>query len=406
VAAAKLKSTFCIAKIRPFFFYWHTACWVKGRSIQSLQDRRGLSMNYESTPKLETGEIVAAVDFDDRAGVIIQTAAQLSRLRGLPLRLVHAISPESLGADEPWPEDLEGLSGLEWRALARSSSPGDLVDGISPLAIDSVSSHVSNLALAEVRDAERRLLELAQRFANESKNVRVEATFGYFPDTFLDWMSVPTLEKAEDNKPVLFIVGAPTNKPGFMKNKLKPVQRLMAKSRVPVLVLSDQVSHLQLSKRPLRLLVADDLSEDTQKVMVATKNLVTALGLPVEVQHIHVEPVATAGWALSPEYRLVVWPGISVEDRLINDHHEALKDQLRYRGKDLRAAVESLGGHYHIELWHGGVAEELQRAVQVLQADVSIFGQHHFLHRRPVGFGQMPFTSMLEVESAVLIAPS
>ena len=119
----------------------------------------------------------------------------------------------------------------------------------------------------------------------------------------------------------------------------------------------------------------------------------------------HVEPVHTASMALSPEYELEIWPGIVVQDRLINDRHEHIKARMRNRSRTLRKVAVDYGGSYHLELWHGNVARELKRAVDVHEADISVFGKHHLLHLRPLALGQMGYKKMIRLNSAILVAP-
>lgn len=363
-----------------------------------------MSTSKEALEHPGEGEIVAAINFDHRAPSLIQAAADLSRLRHLPLRLIHAIAlsrldPSALAASEDGFSPVPDAIGYKPLMPTNQYADGFLPDEM-PRALN------NSPAWAQQKAAEERLITLAEQYGGKGIDIRVEAVFGAFPEVILMRLDELLLNPKPGARPVLLIVSAPTKTPGFFKANLKPVQKLMAKSPIPVLILSDQSHPFEFGKRPLRLLVADDLGDETQKVISTTDSLVNALGLPVELRHIHVVPLATAGWALSPEYRMVVWPGIAVEDRLINDHHETLKDKLRRRGKALGASVQRFKGVYSVELWHGTVAEEIQRAVQVLRADVSIFGQHHFFHKNPVSFGQMSFVSMLGVESAVLIAPS
>jgi hypothetical protein len=140
-------------------------------------------------------------------------------------------------------------------------------------------------------------------------------------------------------------------------------------------------------------------------VFEAATSLVVDLGIAIDLTHLHVAPIPSVGFALSPAFQLAMWPSVEVRDRSVTDYHEHLKVRMHQRAAKLAAAIVDRGGVYQAELWHGNVAEEIARATETLAVDLSIFGQHRTLHKQPLALGQMPFDAMLRVGGAILVAP-
>jgi nucleotide-binding universal stress UspA family protein len=185
---------------------------------------------------------------------------------------------------------------------------------------------------------------------------------------------------------------------------MRRTARLMARTEVPVLVVPDTRKNTHPPNGMIRFLIADDLAPSSLPAIKVVTDLV-ALGIRGDVLHLHVAPTPSAGHTADVDRSWEIWPGISIEDRLYNDHHEHLLDRLHARAEPLRSKLMARRGRYAAELWQGNVREEISRAAAIHQPDLTVFGRHHFLKRQPFSLGQMPFQSMLGLDSAVLVAP-
>ena len=336
------------------------------------------------------GEIVAAVKLDAQAPAILATAANLCRMSGRSLRLIHVHS-----ADYP--------------AYANAFHE---IRGLMPLGLDDFSIERETLALtvetegtkmrADIFDTdldltERWLRELGKTLVPRHVSTRTSVLVGNFPDTLI--------EHTTKGCTSLVVVGAARKRPGLMHAKVRQTYRLMARSAVPVLVLPDAGAPLAFGKGSLRMLLADDLTPDSVPALEAAAALTELAGQPCEVLHIHVEPLASGSVALSPDFELEIWPAPALQERLSRDWRAGFERQLASRGRCLRGKTLVRGGRYTTQLWHGAVAEEIARAAAAHAADIVIFGAHHFLHRHRLTLGHMSFAAMLEVGSAILVAP-
>lgn len=321
----------------------------------------------------DASEIVAAIKFDRAAPAIVQAAQSLAAASGRRLRLVHVHSTEmpayrfshaemSGSHVGPAPGMATYVPALGDHAAFPEESP----DSVLP-------SWSSPLELAR-----EQLMHLAATVTTVTQAPQCDVLVGEFPDTLL--------EHAAGLDAALVVTGAATKDPGFLRTKLRHTYKLMARTALPVLVLPDALSRFQVGGAPMRILVADDLTEASRAALKATETLIGIVGRSVDVLHVHVETM-------------------SGPDHLAASRHATVLARLKARAEPLASEVEAAGGSYRTELWHGRVGEELSRAAQVSGADVTVFGQHHFLKKEKLALGQMPFGAMLAIGSAVLVAP-
>lgn len=350
-----------------------------------------------------------AVDFDPRAGELVRAATQLCRQGGLEVQLVHCLQGDAApdaqapgaGAGTPrllMEEDEDPLLRDEPGPFGQPDHPRDEDRPLTPEPWPSRATGIERDEELE-EQARSHLRALAERHGEPSVTAEPLVLWGRFPDRVTEAL-------AGNPRAVLGLVGATSRARGFWGRRRWPIRRLLSRSSTPVLVLPGDETLRDFAQSPLRLMVADDLHDSTNAAVRFAMWLVNTLRLPVNLLHIHVEPVNSVGFTFSSESRLSVWPEISVEDRLVNDYHETLKENLRLRGKELKQRVKDFGGSYRAELWHGSVREELERATDVHDADLCVFGRHHRFRRQPVGFGQMSFGSMLELSCPLLVAPT
>lgn len=342
-----------------------------------------------------SGEIVAAIKFDAAAPYLIQAAAALAKRAKRKLRLVHIYSTDYPAYPESYMEAF-GPRGFSSELQQETYLPiaGEGVDD-DPLVAEKDTQAAS--WGSPVEHARSMLREYARLHVPTDVPTETTILIGTFPESLL--------ENAASLGAALVVTGAATKDPGFLRAKLKHTFRLMAKTELPVLVIKDALEPFQIPDRPVRMLLTDDLTDASLPVLSSAATLLSIFGLRADILHLHVEPQPTAGFALSPDYALEVWPGVSIRERLVNDQHERLLARLKQRAHDLAEKVIEAGGRYRTQLWHGRVEEEICRAAAVHQADLTVFGQHRFLHRDPLTLGQMPFGAMLNVGSAILVAP-
>jgi nucleotide-binding universal stress UspA family protein len=293
--------------------------------------------------------IIAAVRIDRSPSPVMRAALWLAKRRHLPVRMTYVFNP---------------------------ATPG---------------------AITQFAAVRARLEEKAKTYSLTGVSITVDALLADYPTGL--W------EHAAEVDAALIVVGAHGGSSGFLNTNLRPVFQLLAHAAMPVLVLPDLTPRPRRRERPLRVLLADEMSAGTTPVIAAATRLVEALELPIELMHLHVAAVPAVGFALSPDYQLDVWPGLSVSERLVSDHHEHLKQTMRTRAVALERALRTAGGQYRAELWHGHVADEIARAVQTLEPDITVFGRHQLIHRKPLALGQMPFDAMLKLNGAILVAP-
>lgn len=358
----------------------------------------------------DAGAVVAAIKFDRAAPDLIRTAVALAERAGRPLRLVHVYSTDYPVYSSAYGLDA-ALYGFSSDVRRETYVPitGDSHDydesGAPP------RPYTSPVDLARIMLREYARIYAADQGPGSGPHAETltDVVVGSFPETLVEY--------ADDIRATLVVVGAAVRDPGFLRGRLKSTFRLMATAGAPVLVIKDSVAdalaatfddvlgHTGHALRPLRLLIADDLTDASLPGLTAAERLLATLEVTADVLHLHVEAQPTVGFALSPDYELEFWPGLVIRERPVTEQHERLLARLRGRAHDLAQKVIAAGGRYQTQLWHGRVDDEICRAVAVHQADLTIFGQHRFFHRDPLTLGQMPFGSMLNVQSAVLVAP-
>ena len=342
-------------------------------------------MSARTTTDEPQRDIVVAVKLDNRAPPLLAAAGALAAAARRPLRIVHVFTREDPA------ERFE----LETDHLA-SIFAGSWAEDVGERA----AARFAHGFDATMESELERLHDLAREHVPEGVTTHATLLVGSYPETLCDYAATEPVQ--------LVIAGAPRR--GGLATRVgggkhRHALRLMGRASVPVLVLPADRALPALAARPLKLLLADDLTPASLPALRAACELASLLAGPLDVLHVHVEPLPTAGFALSADYELEVWPGISLKERLVNDHHDRLKRRLRERAERVRAVVEGRGGIYATQLWHGNVPQELRSAAEVHGAQVCVFGRHHFLHRQPLALGQMPFGAMLETGGAVLIAP-
>ncbi len=321
-----------------------------------------------STPTSQA-EILVAVNFDKTTSDLVQAAAMLSKNSGQIVRLVHVLS-----RDLPLHHPIDEVDSPELASDAFGLG--------GPLMLGGRMTQASHL-----------LNDLVSRYSQPSLELTSEVLVGDYPDTLTAF--------AAGRETSLIIVGAARRQPSLLKGWLRRTHRLMARAAVPVLVMQGSRTPSRLGEGRLRVLLSDDLTPSFLPA-IRTVTALASLGVTADVLHMHVE--APAG-STEDNNSHQIWPGLNVADRLLDDHQDHVLDKLRRRAGVLRAKLADRSGTYSAELWKGSVRTEIVRAAKLHQADIAVFGQHHFFKGSPFILGQMPFASMLGIGSAILVAP-
>jgi hypothetical protein len=96
----------------------------------------------------------------------------------------------------------------------------------------------------------------------------------------------------------------------------------------------------------------------------------------------------------------------SFSSTILADQTKAyIEQKMAARLGDAQLLVEENGGSYSAKVYFGEVTEQLARCVDEIKPDVVIFGRHELVHRKPFGIGKLPFYSMLNVGTPLIVAP-
>jgi nucleotide-binding universal stress UspA family protein len=216
------------------------------------------------------------------------------------------------------------------------------------------------------------------------------------------------LAEALANDASMIVLGSGVKADKYFTRGFSTPLAVMAESTVPVLVIGQRCD-IDLSKARLRILIADDLREETARAMQASLDIASVLG-GSDILHLHVEELSVDGvrrvlGQVVPELRSTVeW------ERLTSDLLLALETAFRSRlSQRIHGADERLrasGGSFRFELRRSPfVRDEIERAADEFGADLLIFGRHQKTHRRPYLVGRVTYQAMLSQRRAVLLIP-
>src|SRR5690606_35329942 len=148
-----------------------------------------------------------------------------------------------------------------------------------------------------------------------------------------------------------------------------------------------------LSKKRLRMLIADDLSDDGQDVVMSALDIARALG-DTDVLHIHACSLSDENikeWInnLAPTAR---------EQRNAAEISLAIRHSqdeiLKLRAPARLPLLEARGGTYRYEVVSGDLIEQITKSADEFVADILIFGRHRPLHRKSFSIGRVPLYAM------------
>lgn len=187
---------------------------------------------------------------------------------------------------------------------------------------------------------------------------------------------------------------------------------LLANTSTPIMLLDGSHGN-PLKEEHLRVLLADDLSEQTEAAAAYAFSLVSsgrAISTKDSLTHLHVsglsrEVIGPAILAAAATARTVAEPD-DLAAKVYDYASAATKDRMKARSGLYLDYLENSGATYHAEVVEGRVEAEITKAVHTHQPHFLIFGQHHPYHTRPFFVGRVPYKAMLAAKVPVVVVPN
>ena len=196
----------------------------------------------------------------------------------------------------------------------------------------------------------------------------------------------------------------------YMPYSLSTIINLMTFSEVPVMTLPHE-GELDLSKKDPKILIADNLREETENIVKIAVNFGNMIG-PSHFVHFHVhnqakqEILRLGDTILNAMLENKAKDKTDfVPDKLLKDIEADINSKFEKR-YDVAAADIAHGKHHYIqETVYNNVREALEEKVKDYGPDFIIFGKHHTLHAKPMAIGKIPFYTMLNFDIPTLTIP-
>lgn len=247
--------------------------------------------------------------------------------------------------------------------------------------------------------AGRKLDELASKVSPKVKVVK----------HVLRGKPVPLLaQEAFNIGSMVLLVGADVESLKYLPKGLSTALSLMASAPVPVMV-ADGSTLLEIKADELDILVADDLSEDSENALEFGFDLAIGQG-KATLHHVHINGLTY------DSLRSGLLSAAATSHSLGNDEKtteivfdsmiKGFEDQLERRGGNERDYLENGGGSYIPKVLTGNVAKKLLEETQIAKPSILIFGRHQAVHRQPFFMGRVPFKTMLASKIPVVVVPA
>jgi nucleotide-binding universal stress UspA family protein len=298
----------------------------------------------------------------------LKAAVSLCKRTGMRLRLVSAVEPALMYLQFP------AIEMYDFTAISRAES---------------------NELKAQVEDE---LKQFAQSLELDSK-VETSVVVGQPAQV--------ALSDAVANGVSLIVTGAANGSHRFVPKGLSTALSLMADSHMPVLVVKENGA-LDFSKEALNIVVADDLSANCERAVLAAFDLAIALG-DTDVHHIYSNSLTMQNFARNVQKLRELHDDDSATDISPTDLWEKtrinLHERLRLRAPGRSLFLEAAGGHYWPEIRDGSVELALEKVIESASPELIVFGRHHSFHRRPFAIGRVPFHFMMSMDRPILVVP-
>jgi nucleotide-binding universal stress UspA family protein len=300
----------------------------------------------------------------------LRAAVQLCKRTGMRLRLVSAIEASQVKNLRYAPKEM-----FDFTAISRSESAE-----LKAQVEDDLRSIANNL-------------ELEQR-------VEISVVIGKPAQVILS--------DAVVNGATMIVTGAAAASHRFVPKGLSTALMLMADSPIPVLVVKNNCE-VNLSRKGLKLFVADDLSESCERAVLVGFDLATALG-QTDLYHVYANAMTFEDFIRNLKKLREINKVDSKADfgstELWEETTRILYEKLKLRAPGRNQFLETAGGHYWPEIRDGDIETSLEKSIDTAAPDILVFGRLQSFHRRPFTIGQVPFHFMLSTDRALLIVPS
>lgn len=206
----------------------------------------------------------------------------------------------------------------------------------------------------------------------------------------------------------LIVTGASPGSHRFIPKGLSTALSLMGHSDIPVMVMTKD-SKFDLEHQPFRILVADDLRENS----VPALRLVVALSKIAansEILQVHVNGLTRETLTSGLETAAATSHSAPITSATAEEVFSIMMKNIESKMEDrLRAAAGTMPAKAVAAkkmVCTGSVTDELQKVLGTFPADVVVYGRHQTFHHKPFSVGQVPFYSVLALRRPVIVAPA
>lgn len=339
--------------------------------------------------------MLLAINFDQNTKKLLQSGIRMAKSSQLSVKLVHVLSPTEVEEASPitFSHDPDLSFYQDYRVgnimSAAHKYTREYEDPSDPFAYDDLNN------TSQAIHASARLKQLCETMQEQGIDCSTKVLFGHFPTTVLEY--------AQYEKAALIMTGACMSNPGVFGRKIRSVKHLMTEAQTPVLIVPDNTSEEESLDKVYRILIADDLSDESATMIDRVNDFVSLLGLKLHVHHVHITPSLQVGDFYSDE------TGLSYADAPTeaggHGGAENIKGVLLDRAVDLRKTLDLKGGSYTADVYEGEVQDKIEQAKNAAHPDLCIFGKHHGIHLELIKTGQMSFRSMLNLGGNVMVMP-
>lgn len=186
------------------------------------------------------------------------------------------------------------------------------------------------------------------------------------------------------------------------------VLSLMDELEVPILVFPLDCK-TDLSRDRLKMMIADDLTDHSKNAVRYGYWLASRL-THCNISHVHVSPVKRNEIeyftnAVQEAMNLGRIPQNSdfSYSKVVDMTEKKIRKQLAGNRREYDFKLEETGCQTKENVLFGDVCEELNHTIHENDFDFLVFGQHHFLHKKPLSLGKVPFSTMIKHKCPTLV---
>lgn len=309
--------------------------------------------------------ITVAIDFSEYTRLLVSVAESLALQTGAALQLVYVV--------EPW--DQHGLA----RLLSHDDRVVKMVQSADAYSYDRM---------------EKLMVDLGNEI-NPKVRVTTLMRQGHTPNVII----AAALENGSD----LIVTGVQGDMPHLFPKNLSTALALMSESPIPVMAVPHD-SSMKCGTSALKLLICDDLTHDSA---YAIHNAFEFAGnlQESEVFHLHVTQLNPSMLDAAIEQATsknqgAIDPGL--DGRMV---FALAEDAIMERLKERVPEDVTLQRGYHSLLREGSLNTFVSQILEDQAIDLLLCGQHKNIHQDPFYVGGMPFTTMVNHKTPVVVFP-